>query len=77
MDVFEVIPYQYYQRIGVAHACSTVLRMAELQQTRMIIFDNMPYNFGGKYVASVLRELRRGGLQIVCILQGATGKQQV
>jgi hypothetical protein len=57
-----------YQNITNAHTCKMVLDLADFQQTRMIIFDNLPHNFGRHAVADVLRLVRKRGLQVVCIL---------
>ena len=63
-------------RMGAAAACERVQAMANRQQTRMIIFDNLPPDFGGKFVADALRRLREGGLQIVCILPETAGNRR-
>jgi hypothetical protein len=58
----------FYQRTTAWRLCTMVQEMTKLQQTKMIIFENLPHGFGGEYIASVLGALRRHGLHIVCIL---------
>jgi hypothetical protein len=58
----------FSERVTTLDLCETVLKALRLQGTKMIIFENLPDDFGGKFVASVLGTLRRHGLQILCIL---------
>jgi hypothetical protein len=62
--------------MSIAETCLRVQAAAEQQQTRIIVFDNLPHNFGGEFVAGVLWRLRKGGSQIVCILQETAGNQR-
>jgi hypothetical protein len=63
-------------RMSVAETCAMVKAAADHQQTRIIIFDNLPHNFGGEPLADALRQLRKGGSQIVCILRKTAGNQR-
>jgi len=61
--------------MSIAETCTRVQEVAEQQQTRIIVFHNLPHNFGGEFVAHVLWRLRKGGLHIVCILQETARNQ--
>jgi hypothetical protein len=66
----------HHPRMSVAETCARVEAAADHQQTRIIIFDNLPHNFGGEFLADALRHLRMGGSQIVCILRETAGNQR-
>jgi hypothetical protein len=66
----------HHPRMSVAETCARVQAAADHQQTRIIIFDNLPHNFGGELLADALRHLRMGGSQIVCILRETAGNQR-
>jgi len=65
----------HHPSMSVAETCAMVRAAAEQQQTRIIVFDNLPDNFGGQFLTDALRRLRKGGLQIVCILRETAGNQ--
>jgi hypothetical protein len=71
----EALGTLHHPSMSIAETCLRVQAAAE-QQTRIIVFDNLPHNFGGEFVAGVLWRLRKGGSQIVCILQETAGNQR-
>jgi hypothetical protein len=42
-----------HEHCGDVHTCTRVQAAAEHQQTRIIVFHNLPHNFGGEFFADV------------------------
>jgi hypothetical protein len=55
----------------IAELLETIAVALARQDTRMLIFENMPPDFGGRFVGEVLEELLRRGLQIACLFTSA------
>jgi hypothetical protein len=57
--------------VPISELLETIAMALVRQDTRMLIFENMPPDFGGRFVGEVLKELLLRGLQIACVFTDA------